>query len=392
LTEPGHHPLPRGTPPAVPSASGAAPAPRPELLIPSLDGIRALSFFIVFVSHAGLGQLVPGGFGVTVFFLLSGFLITTLLRLEYQRSGTIWLGGFYLRRVLRILPPLYLTLLFAAGVYLLWPGDPTIPVEGTLAQVLHVSNFYQIFATPGLIIPGTGVLWSLAVEEHFYLVFPLLYLWMAPRLSATRQAQLLLGFCILALVWRGVLRLHFDVATTRTFYGTDTRFDSILFGCIFALVASPVFKDPLHERALRHMPWVLPASAVGLLVSLGYRNDDFRETARYTLQGVSLVPLFIAAIHYQQAWPVRLLNLRFVRFLGVLSYSMYLCHHVILESAAQVLPGQELVAGAVSLLLTFGYAAAMHYAVERPFAAQRKRLTRRASGARVGAAPSSSPS
>src|ERR1700733_3228445 len=81
--------------------------------IPSLDGIRAASFLIVFAAHAGLADLVPGGFGVTVFFFLSGYLITTLLRMEWQQSGTVSLKQFSLRRVLRILPPFYFTLLLA---------------------------------------------------------------------------------------------------------------------------------------------------------------------------------------------------------------------------------------------------------------------------------------
>src|SRR6185437_16099343 len=103
----------------VPSARPReAVAPPESLYIPSLDGIRALSFFLVFFSHAGLGDLVPGGFGVSVFFLLSGFLITTLLRLEFARNKRISLSHFYLRRVLRILPPLYVTLALAIILWL----------------------------------------------------------------------------------------------------------------------------------------------------------------------------------------------------------------------------------------------------------------------------------
>src|SRR5438105_2995303 len=78
--------------------------------IPSLDGIRAVSFLIVFLAHAGLERYVPGYFGLTVFFFLSGFLITTLLRREYDRTGSVSLSHFYLRRILRIFPPFYLVL------------------------------------------------------------------------------------------------------------------------------------------------------------------------------------------------------------------------------------------------------------------------------------------
>jgi peptidoglycan/LPS O-acetylase OafA/YrhL len=170
--------------PAALAELGAGQSPRPResiappdsLYIPSLDGIRAISFFLVFFSHIGLGGVVPGGFGVSIFFLLSGFLITTLLRAEFGRYQRISLSSFYLRRVLRILPPLYVTLALAA---LLW--YPDIPFAGTVAQALQVSNYYEIFASDPRSMKGTAVLWSLAVEEHFYLIFPLLYVWMCGR-------------------------------------------------------------------------------------------------------------------------------------------------------------------------------------------------------------------
>src|SRR5215813_9403267 len=81
-----------------------------SLYIPSLDGIRACSVMVVFAAHAGLRGLIPGGFGVTVFFFLSGYLITTLLRMEHEQSGQIRLRNFYLRRVYRIIPPMYIVL------------------------------------------------------------------------------------------------------------------------------------------------------------------------------------------------------------------------------------------------------------------------------------------
>jgi peptidoglycan/LPS O-acetylase OafA/YrhL len=352
-------------------------APRDSLYIPSLDGIRAISFFLVFFAHAGLGAIfIPGGFGVTIFFLLSGFLITTLLRLEYARHRRISLGSFYLRRVLRILPPLYVVLALAMVLSLIGKGHPGIPFAGTLAQALQVSNYYQIYAAPAISMPGTGVLWSLAVEEHFYLLFPLLYVWMCPRFSVRRQAVILLTLCAAALTWRCILHFYFHADSIRTYYATDTRFDSILFGCVFAIVANPILHDPLHAWFLRRMKWLLPLCVVVLLGSLLVRDEGFRETLRYTLQGLALIPLFIAAMHYQKSLPVLFLNLPVMRFLGVLSYSLYLCHEIIMESVGRNWTAGPVLTGAVSLACALCFATLVHYWIERPCTRIRKRLSK----------------
>jgi peptidoglycan/LPS O-acetylase OafA/YrhL len=352
-------------------------APVGNLYIPSLDGIRALSFFLVFFAHAGLGNIIiPGGFGVSVFFLLSGFLITTLLRTEFARYRRISLSSFYLRRVLRILPPLYVALALAMVLCRIGKGHPAIPLAGTLTQALQISNYYQIYAAPAVTIPGTGVLWSLAVEEHFYLIFPLLYVWMCPRFTVYRQTFILLAVCAATLAWRCILHFHFHADSIRTFYGTDTRFDSILLGCVFAIAANPILDDPLHDWLLRRMRWLLPLCVVVLLGTFLERDESFRETLRYTLQGLALIPLFIAAIHYRNSWPVLLLNLPVMRFLGVLSYSLYLCHSIIMESIEGVWTSNPILAGAVSLACALCFATSVHYWIERPCTRMRKRLSK----------------
>src|SRR5215831_3824360 len=163
-----------------------------SLYIPSLDGIRACSVMVVFAAHAGLRGLIPGDFGVTVFFFLSGYLITTLLRMEHEQSGTISFRAFYLRRVLRIFPPFYLalgiaTLLWLAGAL---PG-PSFRLDGLLSQVFFLTNYWvvQHLWWDGH-APGTWIFWSLAVEEHFYLAFPLVY-FLLLRFVPSRHRQAL---------------------------------------------------------------------------------------------------------------------------------------------------------------------------------------------------------
>src|SRR3954470_20191799 len=112
--------------------------------LPSLDGIRAVSFALVFAAHAGLDRVIPGGFGVTVFFFLSGFLITTLMRREFDKRGTVSLRNFYVRRALRILPPFYTVLLLASALTLAGVLPGKLEASAVLAQALHYANYRMI--------------------------------------------------------------------------------------------------------------------------------------------------------------------------------------------------------------------------------------------------------
>jgi peptidoglycan/LPS O-acetylase OafA/YrhL len=355
--------------------SGKPRVPAP-FQIPSLDGLRAVSFGFVFAAHAGLYHVVPGAFGVTVFFFLSGFLITTLMRREYEKTGTFSLPKFYLRRVLRIFPPFYIVLVLAllcaaTGVV---PGGFTL--EATLAQALHYSN-YRIIEHGYTGLPlGTGVYWSLAVEEHFYLLFPWIYFGLVRlRASGSRQALLIFVLCAVLFAWRTYLVVGANASEARASLSSDTRFDSLLFGCALAVYENPALdRSALPERTWKYA--LLPFGIAGLLASFLYRDPTFRETFRYTLQGISLIPVFVCAIRYPDWGPMRLLNLRPLAFLGVLSYSLYLMHQVVLY-AAETHVGDtlgKLATGLVSLAVTILLSWLMYLSVEKPCAALRKRL------------------
>lgn len=351
---------------------------RPKNLhIPSLDGLRALSFFIVFMAHAGLTGIlpgIPGGFGVTVFFFLSGFLITTLIRVERQTTGRVSIRHFYMRRALRILPPFYLILLLACALTAaqVLPGD--LRVGPVAAQALHVSNYWFIFQGGDGVPAGTVPYWSLAVEEHFYLIFPLLYLGLSRFLSRRHQAAALWLLCGMVCVWRCALVLGAGVPEDRTYMASDTRFDSILFGCALAVGLNPVLDEPRGRDAL--WKWVLlPAGIALLFVTFLYRAPWFRETIRYTLQGIALTPVFVAAIRFPRWLPFRLLNAKPVAFLGVLSYTLYLGHQVALMGVHFWLP--DLGRGKLALLsfaIALAVALAIHRFIEKPLARLRHRI------------------
>lgn len=363
------------------NAAGAGPTPlakagkAPAMLqIPTLDGLRAVSFGIVFLAHAGLGAVIPGGFGVTVFFFLSGYLIATLLRQEIETTGTVHFGNFYLRRVLRILPPFYLTLAVAISLTLLGVLPGQLRLMPTLAQVLHFANYWQVWGGGEGQPAGTGVYWSLAVEEHFYLVFPWLYLALF-RFAGRTRAALILLLCAGVLVWRYYLVLGLGAVGDRTYLATDTRFDSLLFGCLLASWHNPALDDP-KEPAGAIWKWLLlPLGVAVLLFSFVWRSDEFRATLRYTVQGLALIPIFVVGIREPGWGPFAWLNVRWVRFLGTLSYSLYLVHQVVLFGLERWLPASELVRGFVALALSLLLALAMHHYVELPSARLRKRLS-----------------
>ena len=302
--------------------------------IPSLDGLRAISILIVLVSHAGYGSVVPGGLGVTIFFFLSGYLITTLLLDETERSGRINIGKFYLRRVFRLFPPLLVTLVIAYSLVALGLLDGGISWSGILAQLLYFANYYGLFFDPGnTTAAGTGILWSLAVEEHFYMIYPaILAGLLALGLSRRRIVAVLAIACLAELAWRMYLAGLPNFVTERTYYSSDTRLDSIVFGCLLALAANPKSAKPGTSN-----PFLEPTSAILLataaivmVITLVWRNPYFRETLRYSLQGLALMPIFYFAIKDAARFPFTLLNHPWVARIGVYSYAMYLIHQIVI--------------------------------------------------------------
>lgn len=351
-----------------------------KFYIPSLDGIRAIAFLIVFISHAGFGKIIPGGFGVTIFFFLSGYLITTQLRREHDRSNQIDFKKFYMRRLLRIWPPFYLVLFLAIGIsYLVGHHTGFTPqqVPAFLTQFFHISNYYNVeFGNKGMAL-GTEVYWSLAVEEHFYLIFPLLYVllrWL--KIGASRQALIFWSICLLVLLWRCLLVFSMGANYDRIFYATDTRLDSILFGCALAVVGNPAMAEDhqISERNLKY--FLLPLGCALLLCSFLYRTDSFRDTLRYSIQGIALYPIFIAAIRFPDWGIFTALNWGWVRFAGLLSYSLYLVHFMVLKVVALVLPGLGLLeSGLLSLLISVALAYAIYRFVEIPAAQLKQKFS-----------------
>jgi peptidoglycan/LPS O-acetylase OafA/YrhL len=339
---------------------------------------------MVFAAHAGL-PIFPGAhfadfadlafFGVTVFFFLSGFLITTLMRVEYERNGCLNVRHFWLRRALRILPPFYLIALFASAVALALYPPGTMWISTMVAEVLFYANYWGIYQDFHE-APGIGVAWSLAVEEHFYLLFPLLYIALQKgRVPRPWQAGLLWSLCALILAWRIILTFGMHAMNPRIEMGTDTRIDSVLFGCALAVWNNPALDRPTTSPTLWKYCY-LPVTVTAILLTILLQGDLFRRTVYFSIQGVALTIVFIAAVRFP-AWPLfRFLNFRPFVFVGTLSYSLYLVHDVFIRAIRKLYPWLHVWQRAViALALSLFVAYLLYELVERPCARLRRKLT-----------------
>lgn len=335
-------------------------------LIPSLCGIRALAVMLVFAAHAGVSKALPGGFGVTVFFFLSGYLITELFIREWRLSGRIDLGRFFLRRVARLSPPLLFTLGVAYSLVAVGLADGELGVWPVLSQIFYFHNYHLTLAEdPSWAVEGLTLLWSLSVEEHFYLGYPLLFLAFASkRVGFRTMAAVLLG----VLAWR-VLRWQFMGADAWTIYvSTDTRIDSILYGCVLSLLLWRTRLGELMPRSPKGAALLIGGALALLVISFLWREAMFRATLRYSLQGLALMVLFYYAVHFPRAPGLALLNTRPMRLLGQYSYSIYLIHYVLLRVMEKhgLFEGNQAAFLATAAAGSIAYAAFVHRFIELP--------------------------
>lgn len=306
--------------------------------IPGLDGLRALSVLLVILAHAGI-EKVPGSLGVTVFFFISGFLITGLLLQERERTGTVSILGFYGRRYQRLMPELTVYVAVATVASALWFNPYRWVDVG--ASLFYLTNYLKVFS------PAVGDapfpmshFWSLAVEEHFYLTWPLLMLAFAkPRAALGVTCLVLVG----ALVARRVaVGLHAPVEYAR--YASECRIDSIAYGGLLALLHHQRSALLARIAGLGHWP-LLVGSGLVLASTFGGAlglPDAAHETLVYCGQGVGLLLCFAYLyVGSRGGWAIRLLELPALRFVGRASYGVYIWHYAAVFLAAMALGASD---------------------------------------------------
>ena len=338
---------------------------------PSLDGLRCISILMVLVLHLpGHENILPGGFlGVEIFFVISGFLITSLVVEEFEKTGKIDLRGFYMRRVLRLAPALVAVLLFTGLVAFLAGSFNAVGLNGLRlsSAILYFSNWVRAFEGEPGPVWFLAHFWSLSIEEQFYLIWPvsLVFLLGKPRKTVFLAV---LGFIVFLIAYKAGMYLS-GASAKRLYYGSDTRADAILVGCLLSLALHWGFFPSIikrHSLLLSRIAWVV---LVVFAVMVHCNDGAILYLGGFTLVSLSST-LIIARVIFL---PDKVLTHRVLVWIGKRSYGLYLWHWPIYllagAFATYVVP--------VALLGTFVFAAVSFRYIEEPFLRLKHRYSKR---------------
>lgn len=364
--------------PAAPVAEPTAVADPAATRVPGLDGLRAVAVIVVVLFHLTPGAAIGGYLGVDVFFVVSGFIITRLLLVEHLSTGRIRLGAFWARRARRLLPALVVLLLACSTAALLVGGDVLVGLGAQLVTALTFSSNWYFIASGSDYFASTAPelfrnLWSLAVEEQFYLVWPLLLLLVVLRMPRTaRIIGLALATAASALAM-GLLLTPGD--PTSVYYGTGTHAFGLTLGAMLAVVSRDWSTRALEwPRTLRTGLGTAGAVALaGVLALSVVMPGDADWAYRGGLLAVAVLTTVLIAAFLVPGSPLaRGLDAAPLRWVGRRSYGIYLWHWPVVVLLAAALPdwaadpGLTWAVGGVAAAITVVAAAASYRFVETP--------------------------
>ncbi len=369
---------------AGPSAEATTEARRSGPHIAGLDGIRAVAVIGVLGFHAGVAGFAGGLLGVDIFFVLSGFLNTTLLVAEWSRTGTVSFRRFYERRARRLLPGLFLLLLLVA-VYAHWFAEPDTlsTLRGDAFSTLaYVANWRFIFSGQSYFVhygPPSPLLhtWSLAVEEQFYLVWPAVALFTLRRRGRRGLAVVAATVMVLSAILTACL-YSAGVSTSRLYYGTDTRAEEVMVGALLA-VAAPVIARRVQARAGsggRAWGVVVPGGLGALFLLWALHTvsgqGSFLYKGGFLLVAAATAAVILVVVVVPETPMARALSWGVLGYIGRISYGLYLYHYplfLMIDGAHSGLSGAALLA--VRLGATFVVAVLSYHLVEMPIRQRR---------------------
>lgn len=353
-----------------------SPAIGKKRYMPGLDGLRALSVIAVIAYHLDLPWASGGFLGVGIFLTLSGYLITDQLMMQWHSTSTINLKDFWLRRLRRLAPAVF----FMLGIVYLWLVLFDRPRLGTfqnelLSVIFYFNNWWLIFHKVsyfdsfGLLSPIRH-LWSLAVEEQFYLFWPIILIILLHFMQKRRSLIYVILIGAVASILAMALIYQPGSDPSRVYYGTDTRAFALLIGAAFA-VAFPSMKLPKHipAKSRRILDLIGGTGLLGIIMII-LRTNEY-DTYLYT-GGLALFSIISALVTVILAHPAsrvaEFLSCKPLRWIGVRSYSLYLWHYpvIILMNPVVDTGGLNIVRIALQIVVTFLLSAFSWKFIEEP--------------------------
>jgi peptidoglycan/LPS O-acetylase OafA/YrhL len=342
-----------------------------------LDGLRAFAVLLVLANHFGF-HAQGGILGVDVFFVLSGFLITSLLLKERDKTGGISFHDFWVRRAYRLFPALVCAIVFAV-ILSRWalPDERHQTLIGVPPVLLYVGNWWAVYGpghSLGLLSPD----WSLAVEEQFYVVWPLVAaVWLARTANRGRAALIVGVLAILDVVWLMAASSSFHYYNV--YMRTDTHAMGLLAGSALALIfarAKAVTLSPGLAKALQGVAGVAVLAIVG--VTLIMHQTPTSEAMAITAGTVGAAVILVALVLVPTGWLTNLFEIPVAKWLGVRSYGIYLYNYpisVILLAHLHTHNTTRLALSVLGILVAIAIAAASYKWVEQPFLRRKARYS-----------------
>ncbi|MBC1494002.1 acetyltransferase [Listeria welshimeri] len=313
--------------------------------VPSIDGLRALAVIAVIAYHLNFSWAKGGFIGVDIFFVLSGYLITNILLTQWEKNQTLQLKQFWLRRFRRLIPAAYVMIVVVVIFSVLFHSEILKNLRGdAIASFFYVSNWWFIFHNVsyfdsfGMPSPLKN-LWSLAIEEQFYLIWPVFLLvflrWVKnPKLLL----KIVIGLGLLSAIWMTILYVP-GTDPSRVYYGTDTRLFDLLSGCALAFVwpfnrLSP--NIPKRSKAALNIAGTISILFFFLITALVSEYQPFLYRGGLLFVAIMGV-VMIATIAHPASYLSKIFSFKPLRWIGTRSYGIYLWHYPIITLTTPVL-------------------------------------------------------